>query len=84
MSLQNTSLPALLMFAGAWMFVVVPVDAVVVFEAFLPPPPQPAARATASASKASPGTVEIFWRCMVGPFLRRSWAPRRKEWPLAS
>src|SRR2546423_10645303 len=65
MSLQNTSLPALLMFAGAWMFAVVPVDAVVVLEAFLPPPPQPAERATTSASKASPDTVEIFWRCMV-------------------
>src|SRR6266566_8943156 len=81
MSLQKTSLPAFLMFAGGAIATagVVLVDAVVVVAAFLLLPPQPAARTATRARTASPAADGIFRRCMLGPFLCGSWAPSLDE-----
>src|SRR6266496_2364125 len=72
MSLQKTSLPALLMFAGGWIdtagAAVVVVAGGAVVAAFLPPP-QPTVRRTARAVAASPA-IAVFGRCIVLPFRR--------------
>src|SRR5438093_812631 len=81
MSLQKTSLPAFLMFAGgaiATAGVVLVVGALVVVAAFLLPP-QPAARTATRARTASPAADGIFIRFMLGPFLCGSWAPSLDE-----
>src|SRR6266542_596971 len=69
MSLQKTSLPALLMFAGGWIATAgaVVVTAGAVVEAFLLLPPQPAARSTASEVAASP-VIRVLGQFIVLPF----------------
>src|SRR5439155_22982911 len=86
MSLQKTSLPAFLMFAGgaiATAGVVLVVGAVVVVAAFLLLPPQPAARTATRARTASPAADGIFIRCMLGPFLCRSLGRLSMSWRVA-
>jgi len=53
---------------------VVVVALVVVLEAFLPLPPQPAVKTTTRARTVSPARDGIFKRFMLSPFLCGSWA----------
>src|SRR6266536_1502613 len=84
MSLQKTSLPALLMFVGGWIAtagaVVVLVVAAVV-AALLLLLPQPAATSTANKSATSPAKPNLG-RCIVLPFLCKP-GRRRAILPLA-
>src|SRR5256714_14478756 len=78
LNFAGTSAAILLSVAGVVIVVALVVVAavVVVLEAFLPLPPQPAARATTRARNPSPATDGIFWRCMLGSFPPRKPGPR--------